>query len=274
MTRGRPHTGDVQVVTPGRELPCRNRGAHEGGFAWDPAAAGPATEPALRRTHLDAVNQARLVGRLQIALAIKAQTKARRSCRGRPGFAGETFDLGQFRCLVQAPVLLQERADLFGSASRCIEIRVQTRVLITFKAILQLWRPVTLSLATSSTSAIGIWRQVTGFGALLDANILYPAPMRDIFLQLAVEDHIRAKWTADIHGEWINALRDEGSFVDHAGASLLRREGRSLGPERNAARVWPGWQATTTTTSAPRRCSCRFRSHARRWENAGSAHRR
>ena len=42
--------------------------------------------------------------------------------------------------------------------------------------------------------------------ALLDANVLYPAPMRDIFLQLAVQDLFRAKWTADIQREWIDAL--------------------------------------------------------------------
>lgn len=47
---------------------------------------------------------------------------------------------------------------------------------------------------------------MTGVTALLDANILYPAPMRDIFLQLAVDDLFRAKWTADIHREWIRAL--------------------------------------------------------------------
>ena len=42
--------------------------------------------------------------------------------------------------------------------------------------------------------------------ALLDANILYPAPMRDLFLQLAVSDLFKAKWTEEIHREWIEAL--------------------------------------------------------------------
>jgi predicted nucleic acid-binding protein len=42
--------------------------------------------------------------------------------------------------------------------------------------------------------------------ALFDANVLYPAPIRDILLQLAVDDLFRAKWTADIHHEWIDAL--------------------------------------------------------------------
>jgi predicted nucleic acid-binding protein len=44
------------------------------------------------------------------------------------------------------------------------------------------------------------------YTALLDANILFPAPMRDLFLQLAVTDLFRAKWSADIHREWIEAL--------------------------------------------------------------------
>ena len=44
------------------------------------------------------------------------------------------------------------------------------------------------------------------YTALLDANLLYPAPLRDLFLQLAVTDLFKAKWTADIHREWIEAL--------------------------------------------------------------------
>jgi hypothetical protein len=47
---------------------------------------------------------------------------------------------------------------------------------------------------------------VSSCTALLDANVLYPAPMRDLLLQLAVMDLFRAKWTADIHREWIEAL--------------------------------------------------------------------
>jgi hypothetical protein len=47
---------------------------------------------------------------------------------------------------------------------------------------------------------------MTSCTVLLDANVLYPAPMRDILLQLAVTDLFCAKWTADIHREWIEAL--------------------------------------------------------------------
>lgn len=44
------------------------------------------------------------------------------------------------------------------------------------------------------------------YTALLDANVLYPAPLRDLLLQLAVTDLFKARWTADIHREWIEAL--------------------------------------------------------------------
>lgn len=44
------------------------------------------------------------------------------------------------------------------------------------------------------------------YTALLDANVLYPAPMRDLLIQLAQTDLFKAKWSADIHREWIEAL--------------------------------------------------------------------
>ena len=44
------------------------------------------------------------------------------------------------------------------------------------------------------------------YTALLDANVLYPAPMRDVLMQLAVTDIFKAKWSEDIHREWIDAL--------------------------------------------------------------------
>jgi len=47
---------------------------------------------------------------------------------------------------------------------------------------------------------------MSNYTALLDANVLYPAPMRDLLLQLAITDLFRARWTADIHREWIEAL--------------------------------------------------------------------
>lgn len=51
---------------------------------------------------------------------------------------------------------------------------------------------------------------MSSYTALLDANVLYPAPVRDLLLQLAVTDVYKARWTIDIHREWIeNLLENE-----------------------------------------------------------------
>ena len=43
--------------------------------------------------------------------------------------------------------------------------------------------------------------------AFLDASVLYPAPLRDLLLELAVSDFYRAKWSTAVHDEWMRALR-------------------------------------------------------------------
>jgi hypothetical protein len=58
--------------------------------------------------------------------------------------------------------------------------------------------------------------------ALLDANILYPAPIRDLFLQLAAMDLFHARWTADIHGEWIEALLRRDPLRDRVALERTR----------------------------------------------------
>lgn len=42
--------------------------------------------------------------------------------------------------------------------------------------------------------------------AILDACVLYPAPLRDFLMHLALLDAFRAKWTEAIHDEWTRNL--------------------------------------------------------------------
>ena len=44
------------------------------------------------------------------------------------------------------------------------------------------------------------------YTALLDANTLYPAPLRDLLLSLAVDGLYHARWTVRIHDEWTRNL--------------------------------------------------------------------
>lgn len=47
------------------------------------------------------------------------------------------------------------------------------------------------------------------FTALYDSCVLYPAPLRDLLLRVALTDLFRAKWTADIHAEWMRSVLED-----------------------------------------------------------------
>ncbi len=42
--------------------------------------------------------------------------------------------------------------------------------------------------------------------AFYDANVLYPAELRNLLMHLALTGLFRAKWSADVHEEWISSL--------------------------------------------------------------------
>ena len=44
--------------------------------------------------------------------------------------------------------------------------------------------------------------------AIYDANVLYPAPLRDLFVRLAQAGLVRARWTDAIHDEWVAEVRE------------------------------------------------------------------
>jgi hypothetical protein len=45
--------------------------------------------------------------------------------------------------------------------------------------------------------------------AIIDACVLYSAPVRDLLVRLAQADLIQCRWTAEIHDEWMrNVLKN------------------------------------------------------------------
>lgn len=52
------------------------------------------------------------------------------------------------------------------------------------------------------------------FTALYDSNVLYPAPLRDFLMHLALTDLFRAIWTNRIHDEWIRNLKQNRPDID------------------------------------------------------------
>jgi hypothetical protein len=53
--------------------------------------------------------------------------------------------------------------------------------------------------------------------AIIDACVLYSAPVRDLVIRLAQGELVRARWTVDIHDEWMrngcNRFRYKGAIA-------------------------------------------------------------
>jgi predicted nucleic acid-binding protein len=45
--------------------------------------------------------------------------------------------------------------------------------------------------------------------AVYDSCVLYPAPLRDLLMHLAVVEVVRARWTDEIHQEWIRSVLED-----------------------------------------------------------------
>ncbi|MFI4939696.1 MAG: PIN domain-containing protein [Burkholderiales bacterium] len=54
------------------------------------------------------------------------------------------------------------------------------------------------------------------YAVVLDACVLYPAPLRDLLLSLAAEGVFRGRWTATIHDEWTRSLLAKRPELDPA----------------------------------------------------------
>ena len=69
------------------------------------------------------------------------------------------------------------------------------------------------------------------FTALYNACALYPAPMRDLPMHLALTDLFRGRWTNAIHDEWIRSV---------FGLSRAERSARPFGEGPRLDREWGG----------------------------------
>jgi predicted nucleic acid-binding protein len=66
------------------------------------------------------------------------------------------------------------------------------------------------------------------YTAVLDANTLYPAPVRDLLLSLAVDGLYHARWTQRIHEEWTRNLVLKRPEIGPRLAALVELMNRSV----------------------------------------------
>lgn len=82
---------------------------------------------------------------------------------------------------------------------------------------------------------------------LYDACVLYPAPLRDLLMQLALSDLFRARWTDQIHDEWTRSVAADRP--DIPSASLARC--RKLMDEHVPDCLITGYEAIVPTLTLP-----------------------
>ena len=57
--------------------------------------------------------------------------------------------------------------------------------------------------------------------AVYDANILYSAPVRDLFIRIAQAGLVLARWTETIHDEWIRNVLNNNTNLSKTAQELL-----------------------------------------------------
>lgn len=63
---------------------------------------------------------------------------------------------------------------------------------------------------------------VSNFTAVFDACVLYPAPLRSFLMYLALTDMFRAKWTAEIHAEWMRNVEKDYEDISRKPLERIR----------------------------------------------------
>lgn len=71
------------------------------------------------------------------------------------------------------------------------------------------------------------------FMALLDANVLFPAPLRDYLLSLAEMNLYKPKWTDEIQDEWIESLLIKRKDISRKSLESAKKAMNAAFPDSN-----------------------------------------
>lgn len=63
---------------------------------------------------------------------------------------------------------------------------------------------------------------MASFIVIYDSCVLYPAPLRDLLMRFALTDLYQAKWTKDIHCEWMRSLLKNRSDLTEERLEMTR----------------------------------------------------
>ncbi len=83
--------------------------------------------------------------------------------------------------------------------------------------------------------------------AVLDANVLYPPALRDLFMWLAVTKTSEPRWSEEIHAEWIRNVLEDRPDVTVTQLERTRRLMDQIHPKS----LVTGYEARTPALSLP-----------------------
>ena len=84
------------------------------------------------------------------------------------------------------------------------------------------------------------------FTAVYDSCVLYPAPLRDLLMHLAMSNLFRAKWSDEIHAEWIRNVLKERPDLTH---EKLQRTRQNM--DKNVDGLVTGYESLIPGLSLP-----------------------
>src|SRR5690606_9653017 len=84
--------------------------------------------------------------------------------------------------------------------------KIYFKDLLEYKAQQKAVSKKTMARLAQLSQEMGLMEYMATFTVIYDANVLYPAPLRSVLMFLAQTDLFRARWTLDIHEEWIRNL--------------------------------------------------------------------
>lgn len=90
-------------------------------------------------------------------------------------------------------------------------------------------------------------KETPALTAFLDANVLYPALLRNILLRLASQGLFQARWSSQVHDEWMKALRRDRPDIASA---RMERTRHLMDAHFQDARV-EGYQHLIDTITLP-----------------------
>lgn len=88
---------------------------------------------------------------------------------------------------------------------------------------------------------------ISTFTAFFDSNVFFGARLRSLMVELAQSGQFRARWSEDVHREWIGAVIEKRPDIDHEALERYKKQMNTAAPDC----VVSGYQPLVATLNLP-----------------------